>query len=269
MKKFLIIFSSLIFLICIPIYSRYIEPKLLQTTYLRVGNGNPQLKVIQISDIHLSQHYTEDDLKRVIDKINQQKPDVVVFTGDLFDNYAQYTGDVDKIIDMLSDIDGNIGKYAVWGNHDYGGGAARIYRTVMEGSGFQILKNNGTTISLTSHKKIFIGGIDDGLLGNPSIKDMLNYRDKVDYSLVLVHEPDLADELVDTGTQLVLSGHSHGKQVRLPINLINHNLSTKYTRGLYDLDDRTKLYVNRGLGTTNLPLRLGAVPEVSVFELYF
>lgn len=252
----------------LPIYSRYIETKLLQTTYLRIGNGNPQLKVVQISDVHLSQYYTEDDLKRVIDKINLQHPDVVVFTGDLFDNYAQYTGDVDKIIDLLSDINSNIGKYAVWGNHDYGGGAARIYRTVMESSGFQILKNNGTTISLTSNKKIFIGGIDDRLLGSPSIQDMISYRGKVDYSLVLAHEPDLADDLSNTGIQLVLSGHSHGKQVRLPIEF-NHSHSSKYTRGLYDIDGKLKLYVNKGLGTTHLPLRFGSVPEISVFELYF
>lgn len=253
----------------IPIYSRYIEPKLLQATYLRMGNGNPQLKVVQISDLHLSQYYTEDDLKRVIDKINHQNPDIVVFTGDLFDNYAQYTGDTDKIIDLLSDISGNIGKYAVWGNHDYGGGAARIYRTVMELSGFQILKNKGTTIPLTSNKKIFIGGIDDGLLGTPSIKDMLDFRDEANYSIVLAHEPDLAEELVGTGTHLVLSGHSHGNQVNLPINLFNHSLSTKYTRGLYDLDGRTKLYINKGLGTTHLPLRFGSIPEIAVFELYF
>ncbi len=225
----------------VPIYSRYIEPKLLQTTYLRLGNGNPQLKFVQISDIHLSQHYTEDDLKRVID----------------------------KIINIFSGLNVNIGKYAVWGNHDYGGGAARIYRTVMESSGFQILKNNGTTIPLTSNKKIFIGGIDDGLLGTPSIKDMLDFRDEANYSIVLAHEPELAEELIGTGTQLVLSGHSHGNQVNLPINLFHHSLSKKYTRGFYDFDGRTKLYVNKGLGTTHLPLRFGSIPEISVFELYF
>ncbi|MDC0827077.1 metallophosphoesterase [Lactococcus petauri] len=241
MKKFLIIFSSLILLMLVPIYSRYIEPKLLQTTYLRLGNGNPQLKFVQISDIHLSQHYTEDDLKRVID----------------------------KIINIFSGLNVNIGKYAVWGNHDYGGGAARIYRTVMESSGFQILKNNGTTIPLTSNKKIFIGGIDDGLLGTPSIKDMLDFRDEANYSIVLAHEPELAEELIGTGTQLVLSGHSHGNQVNLPINLFHHSLSKKYTRGFYDFDGRTKLYVNKGLGTTHLPLRFGSIPEISVFELYF
>ncbi|MFK4898934.1 metallophosphoesterase [Lactococcus petauri] len=268
MKKLLIIISSLILLIFIPIYGRYIEPKLLQTTYLRVGTGNPQLKVVQISDIHLSQYYTEKDLKQVVDKINYQSPDVVVFTGDLFDNYTQYTGDVSNVIAILSEIKGSMGKYAVWGNHDYGGGAVRSYKTVMEESGFHIFENDGITLTL-SHKKIFIGGMDDGLLGNPSIKDMLSYREKADYSLVLAHEPDLAEDLVNTGTQLILSGHSHGEQVKLPMNLFNHSLSSKYTKGLYNLDSGTKLYVNRGLGTTRLPMRFGATPEISVFEIYF
>ncbi|WP_339000869.1 metallophosphoesterase (plasmid) [Lactococcus garvieae] len=268
MKKFIIIFSFLIVLMFIPIYGRYIEPQLLQTTYLRVGTGNPQLKVVQFSDVHLSQYYTEKDLKRAVDKINHQHPDVVVFTGDLFDNYAQYTGDVDHVIDLLSEIKGSIGKYAVWGNHDYGGGAARSYKTVMEEAGFHIFKNDGITLTLAD-KKIFIGGLDDGLLGNPSIKNMLSYREEVDYSLVLAHEPDLADGLIDTCTQLVLSGHSHGEQVKLPINLFKHSLSSKYTGGLYYLNSGTKLYVNRGLGTTHLPVRFGAIPEISVFELYF
>lgn len=81
MKKFIIIFSFLIVLMFIPIYGRYIEPQLLQTTYLRVGTGNPQLKVVQFSDVHLSQYYTEKDLKRAVDKINHQNPDVVVLQG--------------------------------------------------------------------------------------------------------------------------------------------------------------------------------------------
>lgn len=269
MKKFLIIFTSLLFLMFIPIYSRYIEPQLLQTIYLKVGDGKPQLKIVQISDVHLSQYYTEDNLKRVVDKINHQNPDIVVFTGDLFDNYAQYAGDVEKIIDILSDINNKIGKYAVWGNHDYGGGAARIYRTVMEEAGFQILENTGVTLLLPSTKKVFIGGIDDALLGSPSVKTILSYREEVDYAIILAHEPDLADDLIDEDIQLILSGHSHGDQVRLPINLFNHSLSSKYRRGFYDLNNGIKLYVNKGLGTTHLPMRLGAPPEISVFDICF
>lgn len=269
MKKNIIILSPLILLIFLPIYSFWIETNLIQTKHLMVGNGLRQVRIVQISDLHMSKYYTEKKLRRVVKKINQQNPDIVVFTGDLLDNYAQYTGDIKKIIDDLSNIKGRLGKYAVWGNHDYGGGATRIYRKIMEYSRFQLLENSGITLSLPTQKKMFIGGLDDGLLGNPSVKEMLSYRREVNYSIVLAHEPDMADKLLNSDIQLILSGHSHGEQVRLPVKLFNHNLSSKYSRGFYDLANGTKLYVNKGLGTTHIPIRFGAVPEISVLDIHF
>lgn len=147
-----------------------------------------------------------------------------MFTGDLFDNYTQYNHE-QEIIEKLGELKATIGKYAVWGNHDYGGGAARIYERVMNAANFEVLKNAGETISLVNGKKVFIGGLDDSLLGAPSIEETLSYRQRYDYSVLLTHEPDVADGFIGTNTQLVLAGHSHGGQIRLPFYEVKNVLA--------------------------------------------
>ncbi|MGG5372972.1 metallophosphoesterase [Enterococcus sp. AZ196] len=265
-----IFIGLVLILVCIPIYAFKIEPSLAVVHRLQLGNKSmpKELKVLQLSDIQVSESYSTKRLDKVIRKVNKEKPDIIVFTGDLFDNYAQYNHEP-EIIEKLKEMKATIGKYAVWGNHDYGGGAARVYQQVMNAANFEVLKNAGETLTLANGKKVFIGGLDDSLLGAPSIEETLSYRQRYDYSILLTHEPDVADGFVGTNTQLVLAGHSHGGQVRLPFYEVKNVLAKKYTRGLYELKDHTKLYVNTGLGTTAIHARLGVPPEISVFHLHF
>lgn len=265
-----ILLGIVLALLLIPLYAFKIEPNLAVVHRIRLGDkSKPEaLNVLQLSDIQVSESYTTKRLDQVIRKVNQENPDIIVFTGDLFDNYTQYNHE-QEIIEKLGELKATIGKYAVWGNHDYGGGAARIYERVMNAANFEVLKNAGETISLVNGKKVFIGGLDDSLLGAPSIEETLSYRQRYDYSVLLTHEPDVADGFIGTNTQLVLAGHSHGGQIRLPFYEVKNVLAKKYTRGLYELSDHTKLYVNTGLGTTSIHARLGVPPEISVFQLHF
>ncbi|MGM0169634.1 hypothetical protein IGI39_003950 [Enterococcus sp. AZ135] len=265
-----ILLGIVLVLLLIPLYAFKIEPNLAVVHRIRLGDkSKPEaLNVLQLSDIQVSESYTTKRLDQVIRKVNQENPDIIVFTGDLFDNYTQYNHE-QEIIERLGELKATIGKYAVWGNHDYGGGAARIYERVMNAANFEVLKNAGETISLANGKKVFIGGLDDSLLGAPSIEETLSYRQRYDYSVLLTHEPDVADGFIGTNTQLVLAGHSHGGQIRLPFYEVKNVLAKKYTRGLYELSDHTKLYVNTGLGTTSIHARLGVPPEISVFQLHF
>lgn len=84
----------------------------------------------------------------------------------------------------------------------------------------------------------------------------------------MTHEPDVADAFIGTDTQLVLAGHSHGGQVWIPFYPIKNVLAEKYTRGLYQLDGITQLYVNTGIGTTSIHARFGVIPEVTQFTIY-
>lgn len=265
-----ILLGVVLILLAVPLYAFKIEPNLAVVHHLQMGDQSKpkELKVVQLSDIQVSESYANNRLDKVVRKVNQEKPDLIVFTGDLFDNYAKYAHE-QEIIGKLGEMKATIGKYAVWGNHDYGGGAAAVYERVMNAANFEVLKNAGETITLENGKKMFIGGLDDSLLGNPSVSQTLSYRGNYDYSLLLTHEPDVADKFVGTNTQLVLAGHSHGGQVRLPFYQVTNVLAKKYVRGLYELSDHTKLYVNTGLGTTAIHARFGVPPEISVFDLHF
>ncbi|QPS71643.1 metallophosphoesterase [Lactococcus garvieae] len=265
-----IITFFLFLIIALPFYAWKVEPFLVHVNHVELGKKNERtpLNVVQISDLQVSKYYETDRLDKVIDEVNAQNPDILLFTGDLFDNYSKYPEQKAPMIEKLKAFKANIGKYAVWGNHDYGGGAVRVYEEVMTAGGFTVLRNQGETLTLDDGRRVFLGGLDDSLLGNPSVTDTLAYRQSYDYAITMTHEPDVADAFMGTDTQLVLAGHSHGGQVWIPFYPIKNVLAEKYTRGLYQLDAVTQLYVNTGIGTTSIHARFGVIPEVTQFTIY-
>ncbi|WP_407350530.1 metallophosphoesterase [Lactococcus garvieae] len=271
-KRVLLSLLSLLILliIALPFYAWKVEPFLVHVNHVELGKKNERtpLNVVQISDLQVSEYYETNRLDKVIEKVNAQKPDILLFTGDLFDNYSKYPEQREPMIEKLKAFKANIGKYAVWGNHDYGGGAVRVYEDVMSAGGFTVLRNQGETLTLSDGRQVFLGGLDDSLLGNPSVSDTLAYRQNYDYAITMTHEPDVADAFIGTDTQLVLAGHSHGGQVWIPFYSIKNVLAEKYTRGLYQLDAITQLYVNTGIGTTSIHARFGVIPEVTQFTIY-
>lgn len=265
-----IISVFILLIVALPFYAWKVEPFLVHVNHVELGKKNERtpLNVVQISDLQVSEYFETNRLDKVIEKVNAQNPDILLFTGDLFDNYSKYPEQMAPMIEKLKAFKANIGKYAVWGNHDYGGGAVRVYEDVMSAGGFVVLRNQGETLTLSDGRQVFLGGLDDSLLGNPSISDTLAYRQNYDYAITMTHEPDVADAFIGTDTQLVLAGHSHGGQVWLPFYPIKNVLAEKYTRGLYRLDAITQLYVNTGIGTTSIHARFGVIPEVTQFTIY-
>ncbi|OJG22993.1 hypothetical protein RU98_GL001944 [Enterococcus caccae] len=250
------------------LYAFFIEPKRIVTHHYTVGTnaGQKPVKVVQLSDIHIQENYSTAQLEKIVTKVNNEKPDIILFTGDLFDNYAKY-GPEEAVIAALNRLSAPLGKYAVWGNHDYGGGGARVYPEIMAASNFQLLENTGVNVPIADGKSIFIGGLDDSMLGNALIEDTLANRQS-NYTILLSHEPDKAEELLDHNIQLILSGHSHGGQIKLPFITIKNVMAEKYFERFYNLANNTTLYVNTGLGTTKIPARFRVPPEIAVFDLY-
>jgi len=127
-------------------------------------------------------------------------------------------------------------------------------------------------VTVLNGKKLFIGGLDDGLLGNPDADQLLSTMDvDYDYQIVLMHEPDMADLLKDTSINLILAGHSHGGQIKIPfIKTKTTALAEKYNDGFYTINKNTgmQLYVNTGIGTSRIPARFMVPPEISVFNIY-
>ncbi|MDW5299001.1 MAG: metallophosphoesterase, partial [Sedimentibacter sp.] len=225
-----------------------------------------EIKILQFTDTHVSEYFVIEDLKRTVSKINEQNPDIVVFTGDLIDRYDTYENK-DKIYEIWETL-GSIKapfKYAIYGNHDYGGGAENIYKQIMKNSGFELLINEKSALE---QYNINIIGMDDSIFGDYDSEIFYNL-DKDSYNIVLSHEPDVVDYLLENNIDLFLSGHSHGGQINLPIVKLLPLLAEKYTRGIYSFENarQTKLYVNIGLGTSKIPMRFMAAPELAVFIL--
>ena len=160
----------------------------------------------------------------------------------------------------------------MWGNRDYGGGAEKAYRRILKEADFTLLCNEAAEILSAQGHTVLLCGLDDSLFGKPDGSQFLQ-NDKQDYAyrILLLHEPDVAQFWSHSDFQLILAGHSHGGQVRLPFWQGEKTvLAQQYIRHFYTLNRETglQLYVNTGLGTSHIPVRVGVPPEIAVFDLY-
>lgn len=275
LKKLFILLVVIIFVSggCL-FYAFKIEPYRLVVNQFDLNEKTKErLKIVQFSDTHIKEDFTYKNLKKIVRLINEQKADIVIFTGDLYDHYAKYHDD-ENIIKELTDIDAKYEKIAIWGNRDYGGGAVRQYENIMTQAGFTLLKNTNHYVTTQTNQSILLTGLDDSMLGNPDMPDSYIHNDS-SYRVLLTHEPDTIDKLDVSQYDLILSGHSHGGQINIPlIPMINQKavssteLAIKYTGGMYELESNKKIYVNTGIGTTHISARFGVVPEITVFQLY-
>lgn len=279
LKRIFIFLILLILLVVGCIYYAFkIEPFRITVNEFALNekkSDDEHLKIVQISDLHIKADFTSENLDKVVKKINAQNPDIVIFTGDLYDNYAIYRDD-ENVIAALKKIKAGYEKIAIWGNRDYGGGAERAYGALMEDSGFTLLKNENHYVNLENGKRILFTGLDDALLGHPVMPDGTESHDG-DYRLLLSHEPDNVDHYMNYDYDIALSGHSHGGQINVPfLPFVNEMaleataLSSKYSGGMYQFEEGAieQLYVNTGIGTTHISARFGVVPEVTLFHIY-
>ncbi|MGL4910880.1 MAG: metallophosphoesterase [Romboutsia sp.] len=272
-KKNIFKFISII-LILVIVYSAIIEPNLLVVKKFNLDldgkiieekikdKNTESFKIVHISDTQIGYFYSAKRLKGLAKKINNLNPDIVVFTGDLID-YANKKPDIDRITENLSKIDAKIGKFTVFGNHDYMYDLPKYYTEIMKNSGFNLLVNENKRIRLSNEKYINIIGLDEKLNGKPSIEKYDKEMDIDDFNLVLMHNPDVIEEFKDSKIDLMLSGHSHGGQVSIPLKgaILTPPYGRKYTKGFYEVNGNN-LFVTSGLGSTKLPFRLLNVPEI-------
>lgn len=243
------------------LYARFVEPRLVTVEELTVSSPyiTQPVRIVAFADVHLGNGIDTARLEEIMHKIDDLSPDMVVFLGDLFDNYSTYTaGDEAEIARVLSLPQGE--KYAVYGNHDLGGKAQHVYADIMEQAGYTLLVNQAVQLE----GGVNLMGCDDLIFGMPDITGLPR---EGAFDLLLIHEPDFADRI--TGVELQLSGHTHGGQVRLPVvdYLVLPAGGKNYIRGSFEKADGGLLYVNRGLGMSILPYRFAALPELTVIDL--
>lgn len=277
MKKFIIILIIIILILGLGLlYSRFIATSGLKVKEYKVVNNKITdsyhgLKIIHLSDIHYNSTINEKELNNVVDKVNKIKPDIVVLTGDLIDERLSY--DKDIIINCLSKIEAKLGKFAVSGNHDI---PLDDYNYIIKESGFTSLDNKYELVYSKSNEPIIISGIgySDEDIGikteqfDKYISELTADDIKPIYSILLVHEPDTVDNLDLNKYDLILAGHSHGGQVRLPFigKLYTPEGAKNYYDEYYKINN-TDLYISSGLGTSMYKFRLFNRPSFNFYRI--
>lgn len=256
-------------------YANRVEPSLLEINNLEIKHplippSFSGVKIVQFSDTHLGFHYSLSQLSKLVEKINSLQPDIIFFTGDLLDEPNRYE-EINKIAPILQQLRAPMGKYCIYGNHDHGGYGSEIYRNLMELSNFTVLLNESHLLKQKDGSIISILGIDDRMLGKPDLDTAMSMVPEDSFKLLLSHAPDVADDASAYQIHWQLSGHSHGGQVKLPFigALVIPPFAQNYPEGFYSIGDTNpmSLYVNRGIGTTRLPFRFMAKPELTLFTL--
>lgn len=254
-------------------YARFIEPNLLTVNSIDVITKktiNP-CKIVFFTDTHFGKYYDDSHVEKIVKKINQSNADIVIFGGDLLDNYARDREDIDfeYLRKELSNINAKSGKYAVWGNHDYGGGAVRIYEDFITSCGFTILKNESRILEEYGIKVI---GYDDYLMGwtDPAL---YNIESEL-YNIIVSHEPVISQFITNSSENFLLSGHTHGGQVTIPFlttKLLPEG-SGQFVKGFYTKEEintaaSLQMYVSSGIGMTRYPFRFLNMPEIVEINL--
>ncbi len=226
---------------------------------------NTNMVIAHISDTHFSRLYKPYRLNSVIRSIMQTSPDLIIFTGDLIDNYKKWPSrDTKRLIEKLKKMSAPMGKIAILGNHDYSGDGQYFVSEVLKESGFTLLKNE-EIFGANEHISINIAGVDDSLKGSPKFDFESTLAQ---WHLLLIHEPDSVQQIENLQNyDLILAGHSHGGQIRLPFVRYKHPGATVYKRGLYLFANKTLLSINNGLGMSIVPMRLGVPPEIIYYHL--
>lgn len=263
------------------LYGRYVEPKLLilnETTLSLPPSAQDLsgLKVGVFSDTHLGFYYTPEQLEKAVKKINGQEYDILIFLGDLIDNYQDYIKDDPNgethraaIVAALSKTKAKYGKFAIFGNHDLGAMGQWDYPKIMTEAGFTVLQNSHETITVAGHRVNMIG-LDDWMLGEQDPAPAFEGLVAADLQILIAHEPDVIDEIQsDIPIHLFIAGHSHGGQVRLPFDqkLITPPYAKHYIRGWYHKEQETPIFVTTGIGSTQVPIRFLNVPEIVTISL--
>jgi len=253
-------------------YARYIEPyRLISTEMTIVNNADGsagRVTVAVFADTHFSDIYTPLHFNKAIDMINSKNPDIILFCGDLIDNFNSYDGELEAITSALSRLSAPLGKFAVYGNHDYGGGGQRAFEDIMTGGGFKILKNESVEFGDIG---LVLIGLDDFVLGYGDSGFVQESAKPGWFNFVFCHEPDIVDELLGYSVDFMVAAHTHGGQINIPGHKHAYfpPYGQKYLMGVYSFENasQTVLYVNSGIATTQMPYRFMARPEVTFIHL--
>ena len=251
MNKYVVLFFILMF-----IWSFYIEPNLIIVKKYNICNING-LRIVFASDFHIGKR-DRHRLKRIVKKINELNPDLVLTGGDFIKGHnGKTTMQIEEQIKELKNIKAPI--ITVLGNHDSWYDKYRV-KKALEKIGVTVLHNTNTKF-----KNIYIAGVEDTQTSIPNVDAALENTESP--RILLTHSPDIYYD-VKEDVDLILAGHVHGGQVRVPIIgalICPSKFGTKFSKGDYK-ETQNRMIVTSGLGTSILTVRFNNIPEIAVLE---
>jgi len=219
-------------------------------------------RMVQLSDLHRSWSVSEQFISQVVDQANALHPDLILATGDFVTRSSSY---MDTCAPHLQRLRAKLGVFAVLGNHDYWcdhhQGAPAIVKALHE-SGIPHILNS----SVLLENGLRLVGVDDCHTGHPNLATSFAKVGPNEPTIAMTHSPYYFIRMCDYDC-LTVAGHTHGGQICFPGSSFIFEHNYRYIRGWYDEPGKPgRLYVSRGIGTTHMPIRIGSLPEITVFD---
>ncbi|AXI10909.1 metallophosphoesterase [Oceanobacillus zhaokaii] len=228
--------------------------------------SDSKLTILQISDLHNKVFGSNNET--VIDTVEQANADIIVLTGDLID---RGTDDLDYVFSLVERITAsNPYVFFVSGNHEWGNDLTEAFIEGLEQRNVTILNNTSTEITIGS-ATIYLAGANDVTTNHENLNLAFEKVNQESYTILLSHSPSILDKYKNIPADLVLSGHTHGGQVRLPLigALVapDQGFFPELEKGTYEFGENQFLYIDSGLGTTAAPIRFFNQSQVSLIEI--
>lgn len=219
-------------------------------------------RIVQLSDVHHSPFTHLDFIKRAVEISNELKPDMFVLTGDFVSHEPEYIAPVAKV---MGELESEFGSFACLGNHDHWTDAEQVTNCLRE-ENIKVLINEGFRFSARD-ASLWLCGVDDYMAGTVDLRAALRGSFPDEMKLLLAHNPKTLYRAARAEIDLMLSGHTHGGQVKIRPDEKRILPRRKFASGLYRRKE-TQVYITRGIGTVVLPVRFGCPPEISLLELH-
>jgi len=219
-------------------------------------------RLVHLSDIHHSPFTDLELITRAAEISNQLKPDMFVLTGDFVSHEPEYIAPMAEVMGRLKS---EFGTFACLGNHDHWTDAELVTSCLREAN-ITVLINEGFRLTARG-ASFWLAGVDDYMVGRTDLRSALRGSFPDEMKMLLAHNPKILNRAARASVDLMLSGHTHGGQVKLRDDekrILPRR--RKFASGLYRRKD-TQVYINRGIGTVVLPVRYGCPPEITLIEL--
>lgn len=233
----------------------------IEITLKRLPKKLDGFRIVHLSDIHHSPFTSLEHIMRAVRVANRLRPDLFVLTGDYVSHEREY---VTPVADALAELRAEFGTYACLGNHDHWTDADLVTESFKR-AGINMLVNEGLRFTARD-ASFWLCGVDDYMVGKTDLKGALRGSFPDEMKLVLAHNPAILRQAARQDVDLMLSGHTHGGQVRIRDEEKRILRQRRLTNGLHRRRE-TQIYITRGIGTVVLPIRYQCPPEVSLLEL--